>query len=195
MSHAERGILSLVRRPSWIPDTEDASPLVLRSPLQSDMALSWSYPEGYLTGNCTAITDLVSFSWNEGRGQVISMEPSIGIIFNGIINETGFAASALSALITILSASVYYDRYPQYEISTQVEQIFSVQTLVPKLTRGYFAVVTLLLLHLLVVIHKVHMFHPAWQFLVRRGPAHECGDCQCAEQGDTPGQIRSWIRR
>ncbi|KAL9615854.1 MAG: hypothetical protein Q9160_009205 [Pyrenula sp. 1 TL-2023] len=88
-----------------------------------------------------------------GRGQCglgfIVPDPFHSLLMQEILLNGGDIAHALSSIITVLSGSAYYDQIFQFDKETPIARDIFIPTLVPRLYRGFFAVIVVTAIHLI----------------------------------------------
>ncbi|KAI1424330.1 hypothetical protein F5Y12DRAFT_785467 [Xylaria sp. FL1777] len=83
----------------------------------------------------------------------------IAHFFNQAMNATGnSAASSLSALLTLLSSSMYYDQLPAFSRSGTADTVMLTQASYPQAWHGFIAVATLLVIHIVVCFVILGLF-------------------------------------
>ncbi len=159
---ANRGILQIEERKSWIPAIEDARPAGVQSWLQgmTDMQSVAIVPQKLInrhpSGNQSSVLDTKDL-WYMATGMT-KADPSLVSLFTEIMAKNQSVAASMSSLLTVLSSMAYYDQSAQFQTSDQVSQVYFETVLFPQQSRGFAALAVVLFLHLIIVVAIVVMF-------------------------------------
>jgi hypothetical protein len=155
---ANRGILQMEERDSWIPAIEDARYGGVQSWLQgmTDMQSVAALINGYPSGNQSCVLDTLDLWYI--TTDMVNADPSLISLFTEIMATNQSVAAGMSSLLTVLSSMVYYDQIAQFQTSDQVSQVYFETVLFPQHSRGFAALVVVLCLHGFVVVSIAVMF-------------------------------------
>ncbi|KUJ13429.1 uncharacterized protein LY89DRAFT_754172 [Mollisia scopiformis] len=161
-SAADRGILQMEERDSWIPEVEDTRPGGVQPWIQgmTDMetvSITPSHLIGhYTSGNSSCVLDLADL-WYITSGMV-NADPSLIQLFTQSMATNQSVAASMSSLLTVLASMAYYDQIAQFQTSDQVSQVYFETVLFPQHSRGFAALVIVLCLHVFIVVTAAVMF-------------------------------------
>jgi hypothetical protein len=172
-SDSERGTLQLKKRDSWLPGPGDyhfGGIASQRTSFALDFANMFGPVQGFveqpvvggIDSPCTAImygglrdsgswTGLTSFR----------ADPSLTALVQEILQQGGSIAFALQSILTTLAGIAYYDQLQQFNGVGAVVQSDFVLVTVPHSYRGFIAVVSVVIAHLLLLAAIL------WLFLAR----------------------------
>ena len=154
-STQDRGILCLHPKDSWVPT--DNSSLIGRQMSYLQYAVNPSTP---LTPTNSFIAGSMDFFTIAGAS-IFSLKDytsSTRALFIEHVLAGGSIGSAIQAIHTIITGMAYYDQIPGFNNHNNVSEIFIVPTLVPRLYKGYTAVMIVLIIHLVLLAVILHLF-------------------------------------
>ena len=149
MSLEQRGVLQLDKQ-DWIANQSEVAPV---EPYMRDFA-NLGGPRGL--GNDPNYT---AFLWEASLPTRASDAPFQWLnpdlmhvwLFQEIMQSGGSIAFALQSLITLLSSMAYYDQLGQFDNEAPISQASFVTANTPQRYRGFVAVATVLLVHLILI--------------------------------------------
>lgn len=158
VTYADRGVLDLSIDSFEVTSAVDRRPRSQRPFTQTDaseiglsfgganvpLASNWTI---FLSGNILPYI-LTNFSYDPAT--VVAADPAISNLFQAVL-ENSNVAHALSSVITILSATSYYNQMPAFDYATNVTAIFYEPVLVPLRTSGFTAFIYVLAIHVVLV--------------------------------------------
>lgn len=160
----ERGIMNLTKRERWIPSAEDCDPPNVRPLVRSAKTMKGltvqSVVDQSFQSNLTVLLSTNYTGDSKYRDMmtmigdtpdIIAGDPSLGHLFTEAMANHGSIAWTMSSLITVLSNMVYHEQYMQYRTSTTVMQVSFTDALFPRLHRGFYAFIALIITHLITV--------------------------------------------
>ncbi|KAJ9605346.1 hypothetical protein H2200_010003 [Cladophialophora chaetospira] len=170
---ADRGIMTLKNRTSWIPEDPDGRSPIDRPPfvqqgISYDGVDAYGQTDSGMKGNRSIFMTLRGVNvtlptrgsdvFGTVKDPYILADASIGNMFLVNMQKTKSIAKSLSSAITVLSGMTYYDQFPQFTTRTDADQVFFLSVLYPQAVAGYVAVVIVALIHLLGVALIVVLF-------------------------------------
>jgi hypothetical protein len=171
-SNTERGILQLTKRDSWLPGPGDYYP-DLKISERTSFALDFANMFGPITNGDQPViggigypcTSLMYFGFRDPGSWVgvtsFRADPSLIALVQEILAQGGSLAFGLQSIFTILMGVAYYDQLQQFDGVGNVAQSDFVLVTAPHSYRGFIAVVSVVIAHLLLL--GVTM----WLFLAR----------------------------
>lgn len=156
-----RGILALDRPTSLAPPAHSLPPFQ-RPFVQADMSSAGGGSSGIsvpLAGNRSTLLsghtlDAVLNNFTYTPDNLLAADPAVASLFNAAFRATNAsAARALSAVITVLSATAYYGQLPAFDFVPErgVEQVYFRTVQMPVRASGFAALVWLLAAHTVLV--------------------------------------------
>ncbi|KAF2500493.1 hypothetical protein BU16DRAFT_248181 [Lophium mytilinum] len=105
-----------------------------------------------LNGNWSALVfdPSIGLAFPPGITNCTLPDPALSSFFLEAMAQNGSIASTMSSLLTILSSMAYYDQFPAYTKKGNATFVFFSNVLYPQDTRGFTAVVILILLQTLI---------------------------------------------
>jgi hypothetical protein len=165
-SLSDRGVLQLQNRTSWIPGSEDyyyyphaPSPFVVYSSNMEGpggiIACGEASPSPGFTAFMYNFTRELS-SWKDVGS--INVDPSIAALVQEILQQGGSIAFAMQSLVTVLTSLAYYDQLEQFNGLSTVAITNFITSTVPVSHRGFIAVVSVVLVHIILLAIVVTLF-------------------------------------
>lgn len=163
LSFAERGILQLENRQSWIAGYGEMATNSTESYLSASINLL-SSGLNFLAlgqadgGNFTAyICDWGQGDVDERNTRIIPNTMHVWLM-QEILQTGGSIAFAIQSILTLLSSITYYQNLGQFDNNGMVQQTFFVQTTIPQSIRGFTIVALALLVHFLLLFLIIFLF-------------------------------------
>lgn len=164
-SSVDRGILNLTVPSYQVTEADDRRPRSQRPFVQTDtseiglsfgganvpLASNWTI---FLSGNILP-SILTDFSYEPAN--VFAADPAVTNLFVSTLEQSD-VAHAMASIITVLSATSYYNQMPAFDYAANVSEILFQSVLIPLSRSGYTAFVYVLATHVVVVAIVVALF-------------------------------------